>query len=231
MAEAHREITIGARFNGPPGSGNGGYTAGLVAAALGAERSGAVVTLRQPPPLERPMRAVIGDGAITVYDGDTLVAEGVADPKAALEGEPVPPASLEEAVRVSHDYPGFTDHPFPTCFVCGPGRPERDGLGIFPGPLPDGRTAAPWTAPADVTPVTVWASLDCPGGWAIIAPGRPYVLGRMAARVEAVPSPGDRCVVTGQVLSVEGRKAMVATALYAPDGTLLARARATWIAI
>ena len=32
----HQTVTIPARFNGPPDSGNGGYTAGVLAAALGA---------------------------------------------------------------------------------------------------------------------------------------------------------------------------------------------------
>jgi hypothetical protein len=112
--------------------------------------------------------------------------------------------------------------------VCGPER--ADGLRIFPGPVAAG-VAAPFVAPASVTPETVWAALDCPGGWSVISPGRPYVLGRMAAVVHALPSPGDECVVTGTCEEVEGRKAAVRTALYSPGGELLAHARATWIAL
>lgn len=82
-----------------------------------------------------------------------------------------------------------------------------------------------------MTEATVWAALDCPGGWSVIAPGRPYVLGRIAARVDALPRPGDDCVVTGVTVDVEGRKARVHTSLYGPDGTLLACARATWVAL
>ena len=44
--------TIDPRFNGPPGSGNGGYTCGLVAGLLGGP---AEVTLRLPPPLGTPL--------------------------------------------------------------------------------------------------------------------------------------------------------------------------------
>jgi hypothetical protein len=73
--------------------------------------------------------------------------------------------------------------------------------------------------------------LDCPGGWSVGIEARPYVLGRMAAHVEAVPTPGSRCVVMGRLFASEGRKAQVATVLYAPDGTALAWAHATWIAI
>lgn len=141
----------------------------------------------------------------------------------------VPPVDLPAARAASAAYPGLVDHPFPGCYVCGPNR--ADGLRIFPGRLPDGRTAAPFRVPASVTTATVWAALDCPGGWAVIAPGRPYVLGRIAAVVAALPEPGDECVVTGVMVGGEGRKALVHTSLYAPDGALLAWARATWIAV
>jgi hypothetical protein len=85
--------------------------------------------------------------------------------------------------------------------------------------------------PADVERITVWAALDCPGGWSIIAPGRPYVMGRMAAVVLAVPEPGAVCVVVGATAEVSGRKALVNSTLYGPSGEPLAYARATWIAI
>jgi len=92
-------------------------------------------------------------------------------------------------------------------------------------------TAAPWTVPAEVVPATVWAALDCPGGWAVLAPGRPYVLGRIAVLVDRMPVPDEQCVVVGAMTATAGRKALVQTALYSRDGTELARARATWIAL
>lgn len=52
-------LTIPARFNGPPGSANGGYTCGRVAQLVGAEE--VEVSLRTPPPLERPLE-VVRDG-------------------------------------------------------------------------------------------------------------------------------------------------------------------------
>ncbi|MGN9766244.1 hypothetical protein ACTMS2_13895 [Micromonospora sp. SD12] len=215
-------MIIESRFNGPPGSGNGGWSAGVFAA--GAAGPGPVeVTLRRPPPLEIPL--TLADGEVRDPQG-LLVAQvrPTEDPRAV-----VPPVELAAARAASAAYPGLVDHPFPGCYVCGPDRP--DGLRIFPGRLPDGRTAAPFRVPAAVTTPTVWAALDCPGGWAVIAPGRPYVLGRIAAVVAALPEPGDECVVTGVMVGGEGRKALVHTSLYAPDGTLLAWARATWIAV
>ena len=53
----------------------------------------------------------------------------------------------------------------------------------------------------------------------------------MTAVVRQVPAAGSRCVVTGALVATEGRKAVVRTALYGPDGGPLAVARATWIAL
>ncbi|MEU4162747.1 hypothetical protein [Actinoplanes sp. NPDC026670] len=220
-------MQIPARFNGPPGSGNGGWCSGVFAAAAGARIGGppVQVTLRVPPPLDTALEFAEG----SVRAGDTLVAE-VAE--AVDAGVPVPPVRLADAVTASKDYPGFAAHPFPGCFVCGPDRAPGDGLRIFPGPLPGGRTAAPWTVPDDVVAETMWAALDCPGGWTAIGPaGRPYVLGRIAAAVTALPAPGDECVIVGALAETSGRKAVVDSSVYGPDGRHLAQARATWLAL
>jgi hypothetical protein len=216
-------VRIAARFNGPDGSGHGGYSCGLFAAAF-PEHAVAEVTLRTPPPLETDLvrRA---DG---VYDGDRLVATVAAAPPPERAAAPVPLAAARAAAA---SYAGFAGHPFPRCYACGPERPPGDGLRIFAGPVGDGRVAAPWTAPADVDDLTVWAALDCPSGWSIIGPGRPYVLGRFTAAVAKVPAPGEECVVVGECIGVDGRKAFTLSSLYGPDGTRLATARATWIAI
>src|SRR5262249_21151245 len=139
--------------------------------------------------------------------------------------------SFGEAVTASEGYLGFHGHPFPTCFVCGPQRAVGDGLRLFPGRLPDGRTATPWTVPDDVSREIVWASLDCPGGWATWLEARPYVLGQLAAKVDEVPEPGSSCVVMGELIGEEGRLAYVRTTLYSPTGDILGRARATWVAL
>jgi hypothetical protein len=241
-------VIIAARFNGPPSSGNGGYTAGRIATyvaetglgggglgggGLAGARAGIEVTLRRPPPLETELTVQThtnqtGTATVRVYHGTELVAE--AGPAAVDDGEAVPAIGFADAHRVSASYRGFTAHPFPTCFVCGPEREPGDGLRLFPGMLPDGRTATPFLAPPDVSPEMVWAALDCPGGWSVPLEARPYVLGRMAARVNALPQPGDECVVMGLMVGEDGRKAYVRSSLVGPGGDLLALARATWIA-
>jgi hypothetical protein len=215
-------MRIPARFNGPPGSGNGGWSAGAFAVDTGS--AGALeVTLRVPPPLDTPITR--SGESFHAPDG-TLVASvrPGADP-----GDPVPPVRYDEAVAAARTYPGFVSHPFPTCYVCGPDRP--DGLRLFPGVLPDGRTAAPWTVPADVRTETMWAALDCPGGWSALHSGRTFVLGRIAARVDALPAPGTSCVVVGIADGLSGRKAFTRSTVYGPDGAPLATAGATWIEV
>lgn len=217
------QVTIGRRFNGPRGSANGGYSCGLIAELL---CGGAEVTLKAPPPLDRPLAVERDDGHIRVLDGERVVAE--AGPATVELDVPSPPA-YEQAEAASRQYPGFEQHAFPTCFVCGPEREPGDGLRIFAGPLGDGRVASPWV-PTEVEPEIVWAALDCPGAIAVGFPDRgETLLGRFAVHIDDLPEVGERCVVVGWPLGEEGRKLFAGTALYGEDGHPLARARATWI--
>src|SRR5206468_12550645 len=88
-------LTIDPRFNGPPDSGNGGYSCGRLARFVDADA--VEVTLRLPPPIGRPMRIEHGDdGAARMLDGDALVAE--ARP-ARLPLDAPPPVSASEAAE------------------------------------------------------------------------------------------------------------------------------------
>jgi hypothetical protein len=217
-------VRIPARFNGPPGSANGGYTCGLLAAFVGGE---AEVTLRVPPPLERELEVVRADGRVELRDRETLVAEGERTSLAVDVPAPVPVAEAEAA---STGYAGFAHHAYPTCFTCGPER--EDGLGIYAGPVTgrDGLVAATWTAAEETAPEIVWAALDCPSGWAVDDFQREGVLlGRMAARVDRLPAPGEPHVVLGWRVSEEGRKRYAGSALMTADGEVLARSHSTWI--
>jgi hypothetical protein len=57
----------------------------------------------------------------------------------------------------------------------------------------------------------------------------PYVLGRLAARVDAPVRVGDPYVVVGWRIAVEGRKLLAGSALYEANGGPVAVARATWV--
>jgi hypothetical protein len=227
---------IDSRFRGPARSGNGGYTAGALAAVAGELTEGAwpatAVRLQLPPPLDVPMDVILqGDVVVATHDGQVVAqASAGADPDAV---EPVP---VEEARAAEATYPGLATHPFPTCFTCGTGREPGDGLRIFPGVVTelDGRprVAATWTPhpSAGGVPV-VWAALDCAGAWAADVGERPMVLGSITARVYALPLVGVEHVVVGHDRGREGRKNFTATSIYDPSGQLVAAAEHVWITV
>lgn len=249
MASPGPSLTIPARFNGPPDSGNGGYVAGRVAEALaqalglpsrGPDAPWVEVTLRTPPPLDVELSSTVeGDPpGMTVSAAEVTVAEArllVAPPDAV---QPVAPVPVEQARAAESRYGGLQAHPFPTCWVCGPQRATGDGYHLRPGHVDEGRTACTWTvaeSAADpdgaVPAAAVWAALDCPGAWTALIDGRPIVLGRMAAHVLDVPVVGEQCLVMGQRLAGEGRKTFTLTSVYGQDGRDLGHAAATWIAL
>lgn len=230
-------FVVPSRFCGPPESGNGGWVSGHVAARLqpGPDES-VTVRLRTPPPLDRELHVAAGrdDGRRTleVDDGEHAVALGTTGTALQPGGIPTP-VSFADATVAGEGYEGLADHPFPTCFSCGTARERGDGLRLQPGRVAGGggEYAAAWVPAADVTLETVWAALDCPGGWASGIAGRPMVLGTMTAQVAQLPAVGEEHVVMAWQRGGEGRKYHSGTALYAADGRLLAQAEATWIAI
>jgi hypothetical protein len=227
-------LTIPRRFNGPPRSGNGGWTAGALAATLprGGLSTPVTVALRMPPPLDTPLPlAEEANGTVAHHDGRPVAEARLAD----TAPEPVPPVPVSEAAAAEARYPGFRKHPFPTCFVCGPQRRPGDGLRIFPGPVsapePGGaRVAATWT-PYEVSGPITWASLDCVGGWATDIDERPMVLGTITVQVHRLPITAERYVVVGAVRSEEGRKTFTAATLYDPVGEVVATAEHVWITV
>lgn len=225
---------IATRFRGPTSSGNGGYTAGLLASHL----PGAVeVTLRRPPPLERDLPTIETSAGWQLRDGDDLVAEAVAVSRDSL-GERVPAVDVDTARAAEGAYPGLHRHPFPECFVCGPARESGDGMRLAPGRLPDGRTACTWTPDASlagdggrIADPYVWAALDCPGGWTGDLEGRPMVLGRIGALVVTAPRVGQTYVVVGRRRGADGRKTWTASTVYDAEGQVRGLASHTWIHI
>ena len=149
-----RELIVPSRFRGPRSSGNGGWTAGALAALVdhdvpddhAARWPTIAVSLRKPPPLDTPLR-VSDDGGETVaaLDGDTVARAEVLHEAPT----PVDPVPADEARAAMASYPGLRQHPFPACFSCGTEREEGDGLRIFPGPVTASggptRVAATWT--------------------------------------------------------------------------------------
>ncbi len=240
-------LLIPSRFCGPDRSGNGGWTAGALASALGGRvptpQPPVEVTLRTPPPLDRSLDVRVEGDHATLADGETVVATARLVPQ---EQAPAPVAGvpLAEARLAAEKYAGHAEHPFPHCFVCGTAREEGDGLRLFPGAVPpvDGveRVATTWTPhasladerdPTRVSLPVAWAALDCPGAWTVDLTGRAIVLGRMTAAVDALPAIGEEHVVIGGLLGNEGRKWFTASSVHDLDGRVVARARHTWIEV
>lgn len=197
-----------------------------------------------PVPIERVMHVQFVDQQHAhLKSGDDLIAEGA---RFDLDLGPTPKISFSDAVRAAEHSPAFKDHPFPTCFVCGPQRASGDGLRIFPGAVEAGLEAqadyehvfaAPWvpdaslaTGDGKIGDEIVWAALDCPTGF---AGGFPYegklVTGRLGARLLAPVLAEERYVLLSWRTGVEGRKHHAAAVLLGEEGTVHAEARATWI--
>ncbi len=233
-------LTVPSRFCGPPGSGNGGYVCGRIAAYLDGQ---ATVTLRRPAPLATPLAVERGGESVRIRHGRTLIAEAASSPGSpALE---IPgPVSMTEAHAAAGRARYYSDPVFPACFVCGTGRQLGDGLRIFPGPVA-GRPlwAAPWTPDPSVTdasgrvrPEVVWAALDCPSGIAAAEAAdldrdTAVLLGRMTASLAVLPAAGDQYRVIAWPGERDGRKLTAGSALLGPGGQVLAAARAVWLTV
>ena len=223
-------ITIAARFNGPPTSGNGGYSAGMIARAIG---ESVAVRLHQPVPLERELIVGEAEDRWDVRDGTMLIASAR---RTTVQADAPQAPSYPIALGASKHYAGFKEHTFGTCFVCGPQRQRHDGLCIFAGTVPStSLLAAPWipdetldNGEGKVRPEFVWAALDCPGYFAGAFPAA-ALLGELAVHVDRLVHVDEPCVVVGWSISRDGRKIRTGTALFDEDGERCALGVATWI--
>ncbi len=224
-----RQVVISSRFNGPPNSGNGGYSCGVVAEGI---EGTAQVRLRVPPPLGREMLLAADGQQATMTEGDVVVGEAVAaDLDLVVPDFP----DMAEAQEAGSRYTGLVEHPFPTCFVCGPDWAEGDRLRIFAGPV-DGRLhASPWIPHQSLVDETglvgrrhVWTALDCPSFFSNEG-APPALLAQLTADIVRVPEAGEPLIAIAWPIEAEGRKRWAGSALATSDGELIGRARALWI--
>ena len=228
--------SVASRFNGPPNSGNGGYTVGMVGKRLGQEVE---VTLKRPIPVDEAMQVVADPaGVASLLHADAEIASA----RVVELDLDIPEAiTFSQAAAARASFPGYTAHPFPNCYVCGTNRCCGEGMCLFTGPVGEGIVASSWVPAAEfvndegvVAPEFICAALDCPGAWALI--GRyeidgPVVLGRMTYRLEKPIYAGERYVVQGWAVGRQGRKSFCGTAVYDAEGEVCAVAKATWIQI
>jgi hypothetical protein len=242
-------IVIAERFRGPPKSGNGGYVCGAFAELLTGgvhapeNEMAAEVTLRAPVPLDTPLAVRRGADDLSITHGDTLIAEArltelildIPDPPGFDEARAVQelsPSFIRSSSRWFTDRIGF----HPICFCCG--AEHEDGMHVYAGPLHANElvaaawpTQAKWAdAEGNIPNRYLWTALDCPGQYAFYFGGiRTGMLGRLAARIVRTVRAGERCVVTGWRIAVEGRRHFAGTAVFNERSELCGYAKAVWV--
>ncbi len=233
-------IVIDRRFCGPPTSGHGGYSCGVIAARLGVA---AEVTLWAPPPLHTPLTVERGGNEVRVFDGETLVAVAAPTARVALDlPEPIAPTDARAAAARSWILEQPEGHPYASCFVCGSSRSVGDGLRVFVGPVGGrpGLYAAEWVPDSSIADAGgvvrdefVWSVLDCAGGigalYDVDMAAKPSVLGRFAVDVRGSVRVGEPCVTAGWEISRDGRKRDAGSIVWRADGTVVGVGRAIWI--
>ena len=189
-------------------------------------------------PIEtRCVRRRFDDGSITLDAGGTIVASAA---PAAAPGPAPEPVEVDRARATVVPDGWMADHPFPGCFVCGPGRTPGDGLCVHVGPLDDGTTrwATVWEPNVDLVDADgmastrlMWSLLDCPSGIAAAAPGEIVVLGTITALVNRPMPLDDELLIVADGGVPEGRKRPGRSVVYGLDGTEYARADAMWLTV
>lgn len=244
-------VRIADRYRGFPGIAMGGFAGGLLAQRIGSE---AEVTFRRPIPTDDALSVVDSDdGAELRIDGDVAATATATTVAVDLPDR----VSLADAEAATRSYPGHRTHPYPSCFTCGPDRPEGDGLRVFPAPVGDGSVedgpveggpvgigslvAAAWTphpnhADADgvLPPEIVWSAVDCSSIWPVIEAAPPdseehVVSGRLAVRLDAPLRAGEPYVVAAWPLESPDGKRLSAAAVLDESGGTRAVARHTLV--
>jgi hypothetical protein len=227
-------VKIDKRFCGPPTSGNGGYSCGLIANQIG---NCAKVRLHAPPPLDEPLHFEKNGDAVELKQGQTLLGSGIAYD---FELEVPPTPSYENAKAAEARYVGFESHIFPCCFVCGPDREADDGLRLFPGPVdPENWSLLACTCQpssnllddsGNIRHEFIWSVLDCPSYFGVMGNvQKTALLGELELKIVNDAKGDIPLIVWCWPISSEGRKHCGGSAVATADGELIAYAKGTWI--
>ena len=233
-------LTIPARFCGPPGSGNGGYVCGRIAAYLEGQ---VTVTLRRPAPLATPLAVERG--------GDSSSASATAAPDSRgslLAGQPgagdTGPGLNGGSSHGGRPRALLRRSGLPCLLCLRDGPPARGRAADLPRTVA-GRPlwAAPWTPDPSVTdasgrvrPEVLWGGAGLsqrdrrgrgrrpgPGHCDPARPddGQPGGAARGRQQYRVIAWPGER----------DGRKLTAGSALLGPGGQVLAAARTVWLTV
>ena len=234
-------FTIDGRFCGPPRSSNGGYFCGMVAEHF---NTPVAIRLKAPPPLNAVLTLESEGDQTRITDGCRDI--GVALPPKEMP-KPSPFISLEQARCISEQgrVGSGINHPFPTCFVCGPHRERGEGMRIFTGPNSDETLyAAHWFAEAawsgdgkTVDARYIWSAMDCPSSGPAFATisdpksTKAYVLGTLEVHIEKSVPVGQDYVITCSLDEDTGKLYKTRVSLYDGQGQHYASGRAIWVQV
>jgi len=231
-------IRVGQWFQGPTGSGQGGWTAHRLASSIGEPVS---VAIRRPIPLETDMAIIKLPDAWHLIDPDDPDEPVLIATTADTTFVDTHPVSLGDAADARTRFPLHQDHPVPVCFSCGS---EPDSMHVHSGPLADGRWATDWRVPdwavdnaGVVDEGALWAAIDCAQAWyAGNADGRCHCVTVQLQVEMLVP------LIAGETYALvawqggyprewDGRKRGAGAAAFAKDGTCVARSSSFWISV
>ncbi|MCM6772220.1 hotdog fold thioesterase [Nocardia sp. CDC159] len=212
--------------------------AGNRIASIGSESLGLRVDFRRAIPVETPITLAETGTGWALLDAEAVLLAEVGRDVGPDVVVPEPPswARAREASAKS----AAVERAIPDCYGCGTAcRPGR-GLRLYPWGL-RGRNmvVAAWVPDRELAgpdgllpPPTVWAALDCPGGWAAIVlsgmrPGG--VTAAMRVTRHRPMRAGEKYLVHAWPIATEGRKYTVGVAISTPEGLRCATAEALWI--
>jgi hypothetical protein len=237
---AHDPIRVGRWFQGPTGSGQGGWTAHQLAKQIDHP---VTMAIKAPVPLETDLDVVhdLENERWLLVDHSSAVTVMVAEPWEATFADTAP-VSIDDATEARSRFETVVDeHPVPFCFSCGL---QHDSMRVHAGPLDDDRFATDWRAPdwaiandGTVDPGTLWAAIDCTAAWYVgysRGPRTPLTV-QYAVEVLHPIEPGVTYALVGwsgdHSSNWDGRKRHGASAAFAPDGTCVARSVSFWLSV
>lgn len=232
-------VRIPTWFQGPTGSGQGGWTAHEMEKAIGSQITAAI---RAPIPLETDLQVVPRGGEWHLID-PAAPDQPIMIAKPWTPDVPATDAvAISDATEAGTHFPlSGADHPVPLCFSCGL---EADSMKIHSGPLDDGRWSTDWTVPdwavhddGQVDHGSLWAAIDCAQAWYVgFAGGRRNNLTvQLAVDVTGTLVPGETYSMVAfsgdYEFDWDGRKRGACGAVFDRDGKCVARSRSFWVAI
>lgn len=232
-------IVVPQWYQGPTGSGQGGWTSQQLAAAIGEP---VTVAIKAPVPLETPMAISAADDGWRLAPVDNPDHTVLYATTWQRDFATTTAVSIEDATSARARFPHAADaHPVPVCFSCGL---EPDSMHVHCGPLDDDRWATDWTVPAwavdpdgAVNEGALWAAIDCTQAIYAGCDGglRNSVTAQLAVEVLRPLQPGATYALVAWHGTYErgwdGRKRGAGGAAFDADGDLVARSSSFWIAL